>query len=222
MPWRRIASPRHQASTVAHRVANRIGQLDQAQTWRHAPTHSQRRPGTWRGRRTAGRQPSSRLKAQANSAKHITFIMKPGGHADQRRADEDERHDDEGDAAAPASLAVGFGRGGGRRRVWMRCAMAYFSGPNRPAGRISSTMVMMTKMTVVEASGIEHLGQALDQAQAEAGDDGAHDGAHAADHHHGEHHDDQVGTHLRADLVNGRGHHAGQRGQRHARNRRSA
>src|SRR4029077_5670480 len=43
----------------------------------------------------------------------------------------------------------------------------------------------------------EHLGEALDHAEAEPGDDRPHDRAHAADHHHGEHHDDQVRSHLR-------------------------
>jgi hypothetical protein len=56
---------------------------------------------------------------------------------------------------------------------------------------------MTTKITVLEASGIEHLGQALDHAEREAGDDRAHDRAHAADHHHREHDDDEVGAHQR-------------------------
>ena len=49
-------------------------------------------------------------------------------------------------AAAGAAVATGVEEDA--------VAMAsYFCVPNRPAGRISSTMVMMMKITVVEASG---------------------------------------------------------------------
>ncbi len=64
--------------------------------------------------------------------------------------------------------------------------------------------------------GEEHLGQALDQAEREAGDDRSHDRAHAADDHHREHHDDEVRPHLRAHVVDRRGHHAGERRERDA------
>src|SRR6266436_3559679 len=47
----------------------------------------------------------------------------------------------------------------------------------------------------------EHLGQSLDNSEAKSGDDRAEDGTHAADHHHGEHHNDELGAHLRADIV---------------------
>src|SRR5690242_17641231 len=49
--------------------------------------------------------------------------------------------------------------------------------------------------------GEEHLGEALDDTEPEAGEDRPHDRAHAADHDDGEHHDDQVRSHLRADIV---------------------
>src|SRR2546428_54164 len=68
----------------------------------------------------------------------------------------------------------------------------------------------------VRGLGKKHLGQPFDNAEPEAGNDGAHDRAHAADHHDREHHDDEVGTHLRADVVDRRGHDAGERRKRHA------
>ncbi len=61
--------------------------------------------------------------------------------------------------------------------------------------------------------GIEHLGEAFDDAQAQAREDGAHDRAHTADHHHREHHDDEVLAHERRDLVHRRGQHAREGGQ---------
>src|SRR6516162_2072373 len=50
----------------------------------------------------------------------------------------------------------------------------------------------------------EHLSQPLDNAETESGYDGAEDRTHAADYHNGEHHDDQLGTHLRTDVVDRR------------------
>src|SRR5664279_4962443 len=53
----------------------------------------------------------------------------------------------------------------------------------------------------VRCFGIEHLGQALDHAEAETGQDGAENRAHSADDHHRENDDDQVRAHQRIHLV---------------------
>ena len=63
--------------------------------------------------------------------------------------------------------------------------------PNRPAGLISSTIAITTKIDGARRLRIEHLGQALDHAEREAGDDRAEDRAHAADHDDGEDDDDE-------------------------------
>src|SRR5215510_3913237 len=55
--------------------------------------------------------------------------------------------------------------------------------------------------------GIEHSGQALDDAEREAGDDGAHDRTHPADDHHREYDDDEVRAHQRVDLDDRRREH---------------
>src|SRR6266496_3725442 len=55
---------------------------------------------------------------------------------------------------------------------------------------------------------VEDLGQSLDHPEGEARDDGAHDGPQSADHDDREDDDDQVGTHERVDLVDGRRQHA--------------
>ena len=72
---------------------------------------------------------------------------------------------------------------------------------------------MMTKITVLDASGKENLGQSLDHAEPEAGHDRAHDRAHAADHDDREHDDDQFRAHLRRNIVDRRRHHAGKCGK---------
>ena len=74
-------------------------------------------------------KPISRLKAQANSAKHITFIMNTG-YTTSGASGEDRQHHDEGDLL-----------------------VSHFCVPNRPAGLISSTIAMMMKITVFDASG---------------------------------------------------------------------
>src|SRR6185369_15441427 len=68
----------------------------------------------------------------------------------------------------------------------------------------------------VRSLGIEVLGQALDDAEPEAGQNRSHDRPHAADHDDGEDDDDQVGAHQRVDLVDRRGHHAGEGRQAYA------
>ncbi len=74
-------------------------------------------------------KPISRLKAQAKSAKHITFIRNTG-------------YTRSGAAAKNATMTMNAMR-------WC----VHFCVPNRPAGLISSTIAMMMKMTVFEASG---------------------------------------------------------------------
>src|SRR5262249_29163195 len=67
---------------------------------------------------------------------------------EDRRDDEDRQHDQERDGeAARSELARRRGQGGVGR------AGGHAVLPNRPAGRISSTIAMMMKMTVWEASG---------------------------------------------------------------------
>ena len=65
-----------------------------------------------------------------------------------KRRDRDQRdHDDEGDQIGPA-VAPGRVRGGDGFDGRGHCAL-----PNRPDGRMSSTIAMMTKTTVLDASG---------------------------------------------------------------------
>ena len=85
-------------------------------------------------------KPSSRLKAQAKIAKHSAFITKTG-YRPMKGAD--QQH---GQHRAPSAHA----------RAWRLSASArssHFSLPNRPAGRIISTMAMITKTTMLDASG---------------------------------------------------------------------
>ena len=92
-------------------------------------------------------KPSSRLKAQAKSAKHITFIMNTG-------------YTTTGASTRMASISRNAMRWTRRSSRRLRAAAsdfmafaAHFCAPNRPAGRTSNTMTMMMKMTVLEASG---------------------------------------------------------------------
>src|SRR5688572_4712132 len=125
-------------------------------------------------------KPISRLKAQAKSAKHITFIRNTGyttsgaSAKNTTIAAKAQRMGDDSDGAAgrtseaEASTAIAVLQGpsshrgsgsagppvappGGRRR--RRFGGVHFWVPNRPAGLISSTIAMMTKMTVFDASG---------------------------------------------------------------------
>ena len=74
-------------------------------------------------------KPISRLKAQANSAKHITFIMNTG-------------YTTSGAAAKIASITTSA-------IFW--CLISRV--PKSPAGLISRTIAMMMKITVFEAFG---------------------------------------------------------------------
>src|SRR5262245_25639153 len=131
-------------------------------------------------------KPISRLKAQAKSAKHITFIRNTGystSGASAKNATMTPK------ATCCARLT--------RRFSWgvslLRSEQA--GGPDQQDERHDD------EDDGVRGLRIEHLRQALDHAEAEAGKDRAHDRAHAADHHHCEDDDDQVRSHLRADLV---------------------
>ena len=97
-------------------------------------------------------KPSSRLNAHANSAKHITFIMNTGYTPTSGAPMNTAAMMMKATRCVRSSLAVSAGLGVEVMGV-DAVAMAYFCVPNKPAGRISSTMVMMMKMTVVEASG---------------------------------------------------------------------
>ena len=80
---------------------------------------------------------------RSNKAKHITFIRKTGYTAKGAKAKTATIT-----AKAPHSE---------REEVVVEVAigsdMVYFWVPNRPAGLISNTMAMMTKITVLDASG---------------------------------------------------------------------
>ncbi|MNI27744.1 hypothetical protein D3C73_814940 [compost metagenome] len=111
---------------------------------------------------------------------------------------------------APAQLH-GLARGFGRQHV------LHLQGLAEQPGRLAQQHQHHDdEDRQVGGLGVEHLGQAFDDAQPEAADDGAHDGPHAANHHHREHHHDQVGPHHRAHLVDGRRDHARHRRQCHA------
>ena len=66
---------------------------------------------------------------------------------DEWRDDEQHHHHDEGRTEAPARLLAPDQQGGIER------LLHHAFRPNRPAGRISSTIAMMTKITVLDASG---------------------------------------------------------------------
>jgi hypothetical protein len=129
------------------------------------------------------------LKAQANRASTEKLHQK--GRVDREGGDQT---DDEQARVQDFSLDQGGGLLG--------CAHgeSFQALPNRPAGRTSRTMTMMTKTTTAGGFRVEHPGQALDQPQPDAGDDGAQDGTHAADDHYREDDDDQVGAHQRIHL----------------------
>ena len=76
----------------------------------------------------------SKLKAQANKAKHNNFIMKTG-------------YTTMG-ANTPASS-----NNVKTMALFICISLFYFSFPNRPAGRNHKTTAMMMKTTVLEASG---------------------------------------------------------------------
>ena len=133
----------------------------------------------------------------------------------ERRRDEKQRPSPR--AATPALQAVSrrtcIDRGIGRARH-------HALRPNMPAGRISSTIDHDDEDHRVRRFRKKHLGQALDDAEREAGHNRAHDRTHAADHHDREHDDDEVGAHLRRDIVDRRRHDAGQAPQARRRSRR--
>jgi hypothetical protein len=84
-------------------------------------------------------------------------------------------------------------------------------------GLISSTITMMTKITGIRRFRVEHLGVSPSTiTQPEARHDRARESSPSRRSRHGEHDDDHVGAHLRIDLVDRGGHHAGERGERDA------
>ena len=89
--------------------------------------------------------PSSRLKAQAKSAKH-SGLHQEDGIENERRHDEQREHHDEAVAVIarfPGGIVV---LGAAGLVIAHRC-------PNRPWGRIMRTIAMITKITVLDASG---------------------------------------------------------------------
>src|SRR5882672_8286934 len=139
----------------------------------------------------------SRLNAQANSAKHITFIRKIG-------------YATKGATMKNASIP----RKTARWCAWPFARAAPASPGTADMARRPSSLCAEQAGRLdhehdrhddedhgVGGFGVEDLGEPLDQPEREARDDRPQDRAHAPDHHHREHHYDEVGAHERVHLV---------------------
>ena len=151
MPWRRIAiSPDTRPSAQEAAGAGEDGELR-----RQAPHLGRVRRGVAghaeEHRVAEGQQPdvAEQQVEGAREQREAHHLHQEHRVDHERREREERQHRDERDALVP-EIAVGHRGAAPAVRVRHR---AHFCVPNRPAGLIMSTIAMMMKITVFEASG---------------------------------------------------------------------
>ena len=149
-----LPADRQQAGTDAqHRRA--AGAEQDRQLGRQAPHLGRMRRGIAGGaeehRVAEGQQPAEAdQQVEGAGEEREAHHLHHEHRVDEGRCGHEEgHHHDEGDAVHAQFIAAPLC--GGRRRRADR--VRHFCAPNRPAGRTSSTMAMMMKMTVLDASG---------------------------------------------------------------------